>query len=220
MFMRDIRTVIADDHKLFRKGLSSMFEDIPGISVVGEAANGQELLSLLTKEETDLILMDLKMPLMDGIEATEQIKSKYPDIKIIVLSMYEDERFIIHLLELGVNGYLLKNAEPEEMEYTINTVIDKDFCFNDQVTNIMRKNLFGTKKGKPNFDTNVQFTPRELQILKLVCKEMTNQEIGVELHLSSRTVEGHRKKILEKTGAKNTAGMVYFAVKNGIIDLV
>lgn len=157
---------------------------------------------------------------MDGIEATEHVKSKYPDIKIIVLSMYEDERFIIHLLELGVNGYLLKNADPEEMEHTIETVMTKDFCFNDQVTNIMRKNLFGTRKGKPNFDTNVEFTTREMQILKLVCKEMTNNEIGKELHLSSRTVEGHRKKILQKTGSKNTAGMVYFAVKNGIIDIV
>ena len=157
---------------------------------------------------------------MDGIEATEHIKAKYPEIKIIVLSMYEDERFIIHLLELGVNGYLLKNAEPEEMEYTIETVMTKDFCFNDQITNIMRKNLFGTRKGKPNFDTNVEFTPRELQILKLVCKEMTNAEIGKELHLSSRTVEGHRKKILEKTGAKNTAGMVYFAIKNGLVDII
>lgn len=220
MYMKTIKTIIADDHRLFRKGLSSMFEDVPNISVIGEAANGQELLSLLTKKHPDLILMDLKMPIMDGIEATEHVKSKYPDIKIIVLSMYEDERFIIHLLELGVNGYLLKNADPEEMEHTIETVMTKDFCFNDQVTNIMRKNLFGTRKGKPNFDTSVELTSREMQILRLVCKEMTNSQIGTELHLSSRTVEGHRKKILEKTGSKNTAGMVYFAVKNGIVDLV
>lgn len=218
--MKTIKTIIADDHKLFRSGLSSMFEDIPEVSVIGEVANGQELLSLLAKKTPDLILMDLKMPMMDGIEATEQVKSKYPDIKIIVLSMYEDERFIIHLLELGVNGYLLKNTDPEEMEETINTVMTRDFSFNDRVTNIMRKNLFGTRKGKPNFDTNVDFTPREIQILKLVCKEMTNNEIGKELHLSSRTIEGYRKKILEKTGAKNTAGMVYFAAKNGIVDLV
>ena len=218
--MKPVKTVIADDHNLFRKGISSMFADNPSISIIGEASNGQELLNMLKDIHPDLILMDLKMPGMDGIEATEHIKAKYPDIKIIVLSMYEDERFIIHLLELGVNGYLLKNAEPEEMEYTIETVMTKDFCFNDQITNIMRKNLFGTRKGKPNFDTNVEFTPRELQILKLVCKEMTNTEIGRELHLSSRTVEGHRKKILEKTGAKNTAGMVYFAIKNGIVDMI
>ncbi len=218
--MKPIKTVIADDHKLFRKGLSSLFDDNPNVSIIGEASNGQELLNLLKEKHPDLILMDLKMPIMDGIEATEQVKSQYPEIKIIVLSMYEDERFIIHLLELGVNGYLLKNAEPEEMENTIDTVMARDFCFNDQVTNIMRKNLFGTKKGKPNFDTNVHFTPREIQILKLVCKELTNTEIGKELHLSSRTVEGHRKKILQKTGAKNTAGMVYFAIKNGIVDMV
>ena len=218
--MKPVKTVIADDHNLFRKGISSMFEDNPSVSIIGEASNGQELLTLLKDIHPDLILMDLKMPGMDGIEATEHIKAKYPEIKIIVLSMYEDERFIIHLLELGVNGYLLKNAEPEEMEYTIETVMTKDFCFNDQITNIMRKNLFGTRKGKPNFDTNVEFTPRELQILKLVCKEMTNTEIGKELHLSSRTVEGHRKKILEKTGAKNTAGMVYFAIKNGLVDII
>jgi len=216
--VKTIKTILADDHKLFRKGLKLMCEEIPGISVIGEANNGHELLDLLNKKQPDLILMDLRMPIMDGVEAIESIKSQYPDIKIIVLSMYEYNRFISRLLELGINGYLIKNSEFEEMEHTINEVMTNDYCFNGYVNSIMRNKFLNSQKGKSKFKTDRELTPREREVITLVCEELTNAEIGLRLHLSPRTVEKYRKDIKQKTGAKNTAGIVYFALRNGLAD--
>ncbi len=217
---KTIKIIVADDHTLFRSCLRSLLDKKPNLDIIGEAANGQELMIILKKQHPDLILMDLQMPGMNGIEAIEQIKQEYPHIKIIVLSMFDNEGFIIHSLELGVNAYLLKNADPGEIVSTIDTVMVNEFCFNQYVTNIMRKNLFGKRNSIPCSDNPVEFTKRESQIIKLVCRQMTNYEIGEELHLSPRTVEGHRKRILDKIGAKNIVGLVRFAIKSGIVEMV
>lgn len=214
-----VKIIIADDHNLFRSCLRSLLNKKANIDIIGEAANGHDLMRLLKRMHPDLVLLDLKMPGMNGLEAIEQLKETYPDIKIVVISMFDNEQFIIHSLELGVNGYLLKTADPEEIETTIETVMEKEYCFNQDITNIMRKNL-GKRSHIPNSDSTVEFTKRELQIIKLVCHEMTNHEIGKELHLSPRTVEGHRKRILDKIGAKNIAGLVCYAIKHGIVEMV
>lgn len=196
----------------------SEFEDM---QVVGEAGNGQELLDLLKDtfpEVPDVILLDLKMPVMDGMEALKKIREQYADLKVIILSMYEDEKFILHLVELGANAYLLKNAEPEDVQYTIHKVIEQGYCFNDEVTEIMRKGLINKTQEIPRIDNKVQLTPRELEVITLICQEYTNAEIAEKLFLSPRTIEGYRNKLLEKLGVKNTAGIVRYAVTNGIVS--
>lgn len=211
--------VVTDDHKLFRKGMRSLLSDFKFINTIYEAGSGNELLKLL--EETsplpDLILLDLKMPLMDGIEANKKLKKLYPDIKIIILTMDDDEQIILHMIREGVNGYLMKNAEPEELEKAILKVNEKDFYFSDDISKLILGN-FGSNRqqGKTPIE---ELTPRELKTLELICKEYTAAEIASELKLSARTIEGYRSKLLDKTGAKNIAGLVVYALTNKLVEI-
>jgi DNA-binding NarL/FixJ family response regulator len=216
---KNIRVTIADDHALFRKGMISIIRDFPGIEVIEEAHNGIDLLEKIEINRPDVILLDLKMPEMDGMEANKIIQKQFPEVRIIVLSMYDDDKFIIHLIELGANGYLLKNAEPTEVENAIHAVMDTGFYFNNHVSKVMLKGLISKQKTKPTFENKVEFTARELEVLQLICKEHTNVEIANKLYLSTRTVDGYRNKLLMKTGAKNTAGIVMYAAKHGLVDM-
>lgn len=218
--MGGIKLAIADDQVLFRKGLASITGDFDIVDSIVEANNGRELIELLQTFKPEVILMDLKMPEMDGIEATKIIRNEYPEIKIIVLSMYDDDKFILHLLELGANGYLLKNADPEEVEEAIEAVVKGGYYFNDYVTKVMHNGLFSKKeKIKPSLNSKVNLTPREMEVLELICKEYTNAEIAEQLFLSARTIEGYRNKLLDKLGSRNTAGLVAFAIKNKLVTL-
>lgn len=216
-----VRVAIADDHVLFRKGLITILELDDDLEVIYDADNGEELIKKLEAQVPEVILMDLKMPVMDGMEATKLIKAKYPEVKILILSMYDEEKFIIHCLELGANGYLLKNTDPDEVVKAIHTVVEKDFYFNNHISTVMLKGLNQKTraKGKPQFDNSVELTKREREILELICKELTTPEMAEKLFISNRTVEGHRKNLLEKTGAKNTAGLVVFALKNELVEI-
>lgn len=216
-----VKVAIADDHVLFRKGLITILELDDNIEIVLDADNGKDLIEKLESNLPEVILMDLKMPVMDGMEATKIIKEKHPDIKVLILSMYDEEKFIIHCLELGANGYLLKNTDPDEVINAIDIVMKKDLYFNDHISTVMLKGLNQKNriKGKPRFDSNLQLTNREKEILELICKELTTPEIAEKLFISNRTVEGHRKNLLEKTGAKNTAGLVVFALKNELVEI-
>lgn len=216
-----VRVAIADDHVLFRKGLITILELDDDLEVMYDADNGEELIKKLEAQVPEVILMDLKMPVMDGMEATKLIKAKYPEVKILILSMYDEEKFIIHCLELGANGYLLKNTDPDEVVKAIHTVVEKDFYFNNHISTVMLKGLNQKTraKGKPQFDNSVELTKREREILELICKELTTPEMAEKLFISNRTVEGHRKNLLEKTGAKNTAGLVVFALKNELVEI-
>jgi len=214
MARNKINIVITDDHKLFRKGIIALLEDFDFIGEIGEASNGAELLELLAGMENlpDVILLDLRMPVMDGVEAQQKIRSLYPGVKVIILTMEDDEQYILHLISEGVNGYLLKNADPDEMENAIVKVVEKGFCFSDNISSLVIQNLKKKEKAEDKF--NPDFTERELQILELICRDFSNSEIADLKQISIRTVEGYRQKLVDKSGAKNIAGLVVLALKN------
>lgn len=214
--MAIIRYVIADDHKIFRKGLKLALSDDHKLKCIGEAADGNELLQLLGQQAPDVILMDLKMPGMDGIEALKLVRQRHTGIKVLMLTMYDDEHFIIHLMESGANGYLLKNAEPEEIRKAMHIVYESEHYFSDLVSATLLKKVVGKAKIPARFNTVVRLNDKETEVLKLICAEHTAAEIAKEICLSQRTVEGIRSMLLEKTGARNTAGLVLYAVKNGL----
>jgi two-component system, NarL family, response regulator DegU len=218
--MERIKLVIADDHNLFRKGIGTMIAQIPDFELIGEAANGGDLLNLLTKLTPDLVLMDLQMPVMDGMKATEKIHERYPKIKIIIISMHEEDRYIINLLEKGVNGYLLKDSDPDEVEHAVRRVMAEGFYYSDFVSKIMHRKMLTKQQAAtktPLFNSKVHISPREMEVLHLLCEGLSTQEIGEKMFVSPRTIEGHRLHLLEKTGAKNTAGLVAYTFKNDLI---
>lgn len=214
--MPTIRYVIADDHKIFREGLRLVLGDDAQLKFVAEAENGEELLHILKGNESDVVLLDLKMPVMDGLTATKEIRAKYPNVKILILTMHDEEQMIIHMLEAGANGYLLKNADPSEIKQAIYAVTENNFYFNDMVSGTMLKNIVNKNMAAPSFKPAVQLEEREIKILQLICQECTSAEIGEQVFLSARTVEGIRAGIMEKVGVRNIAGLVMYAVKNGI----
>lgn len=216
--MSTIKIAIADDYKIYRDGLKVGLSADENLDVIMEADNGEELLQALEKHNPDVILMDLKMPLMDGMEATKIVRKKYPEIKVLVITMYEDDKFIIHMMENGANGYLLKNTEPDEIRKSIYAVHENGYYFNDLVNKALLKKLVLKNNLKPSFNQNVELTERELEVLKLICEEKTAAEIGKEIFLSPRSVEGIRQRLIEKVGVRNSAGLVMFAVKGGLVD--
>lgn len=218
--MNTIKLAIADDHELFRKGFMAMLSSIPDFEFVQEAANGKELLENLPNHAPDIVLMDLHMPVMDGMQATEVIMEKYPQVKVIVVSMYDEDRFILHMLEKGVHGYLLKDTSPDEVEKAIRRVAEDGYYYSDFVSRAMHRKVVNRSANKQPFfanPVNVGLSNREQEVLQLLCDGLSTQEISDKLFISGRTVEGHRLRILEKTGTKNTAAAVAFAYRNHLI---
>jgi DNA-binding NarL/FixJ family response regulator len=187
------------------------------INVVKDAENGKELLGLIKNEVPDVVIVDLQMPVMDGSEASKQILQKYPDIKIIVLTMHDSNKFILHMMDLGVHAFLLKNTEPDELEKAIYAVADKDFYHNDLVASVLRKNVKDRKSGQDALFKTAELTEREKEILLLICQELTMKEIGQRLFLSENTVRNHRVNIMEKVGVNNIVGLVKYAYDAGVI---
>lgn len=216
--LKKINIAIADDYKIFREGLKKCFSGDKMLHVITEADNGEDLINSFEHNLPDVVIMDLKMPIMDGMEATEIIRKKFPEVKILVVTMYEDDKFIIHLMEIGANGYLLKNAEPDEIRKSIYAVFENGYYFNDLVNKALLKKLVIKNNFKPSFNQNVELSERELEVLKLICEEKTASEIAKEIFLSPRSVEGIRQRLIEKVGVRNTAGLVMFAIKNGIVS--
>ena len=207
---------IIDDHELFRKGLVSLFDEYPEIKVVLEAGHGLELLDKLKSIQPDVILMDIEMPYLNGIEATLAVRKKYANIKILPLTMHNEEEFVIHLMERGANGFLLKDYGIETILDAIFSVHETGYYFNDKVSKAMIKNLVKGKIISPTFQ-NQSLTERELAIVRLICAENNSKEIGEKLCMSARTVEGIREDLLKKIGAKNIAGIVMYAMKHNLV---
>jgi DNA-binding NarL/FixJ family response regulator len=213
-----IRLIIADDHEIFRDGLALMLSRQKDITLLAQAGNGKELAELTEQHNPDVIITDIKMPVMDGIQASKLILKKQPDVKIIALSMFDEETLIVDMLEAGAKGYLLKNADKQEILDAIETVYEDKtyYCHHTsaKLTNMIVKSSFNPYKKKEP----VSFNERELEIIKLICQQNSSKEISDKLFLSSRTVEGYRTKILEKMNAKNTVGVVVYALKHNLIE--
>jgi DNA-binding NarL/FixJ family response regulator len=218
--MGPIKVAIADDHKIFRKGVILSLRPYTNIRFVLEAENGQELIDTLptATEQPDVILMDLRMPQKDGIETTKVVAKQYPNIHIIALTMYEDERFVSHMMEIGANGYLLKSADPAEIKKAIMEVVTKGYYLNNFVNRILLKKSHSRQKIAPTLNSEITISDRERDVIKYICMEFTAHEIAQKLDVSPRTVEAIKDRLMERFGAKNTAGLVFFAVKNNLID--
>ena len=216
--MEVIKVAIADDHKIFRKGVILSLRPFTNIKFVQEAENGEELLNGIAASEPDVVLMDLRMPLKDGIETTKAMSKLYPHIHVIVLSMYEDERFVYHLMENGAHGYLLKNAEPQEIRKAIMDVHEKGYYLNNFVNRILLKRSHAKQKTIPSLNNEITISDKEKDVLKYICMEFTAQEIAQKMDISPRTVEAIKDRLMERFGSKNTAGLVFFAVKNNLVD--
>ncbi len=215
-----IHVAIADDHQLFREGLTLIIGSNQDFKLVLEADNGQILLDRIEKleQKPDVILLDLKMPVKDGMETLRELKENYPDVKVLILTMLDEDDYILHLLDMGASGYLLKNSSAEEVITAIKTVAEKDFYFNDHISKIMLRGLRKKRKTPPALNNSTRITEREQEVLELLCHEMTTSEIAEKLFVSVRTVETHRKHLMEKLEAKNTAGIIYRAVKEGLVN--
>jgi DNA-binding NarL/FixJ family response regulator len=213
-----IKIAIADDHILFRRGIVSLLQNNDDFEVVYEAGNGQELIDNLSSTKPEVVLMDLQMPILDGIRATERIKKEFPQIKVIVISMHDEDQFVTHLMELGANGYLLKDADPDEVENAIYKVYNEDYYYGPFLIKVMHNRMVNktVKKSLAPLIVQIDLSTREMEILQLICEGVTTAQIATELFLSARTVDGHRNRIMEKTGTKNVAGLVAWAVRNGV----
>ncbi len=211
-----IKVVIADDHEIFRDGISLMLGKEQGIQLVGQAANGQQLLALVEDVHPDVVITDITMPVMDGIEVARSLMVTHKEMAVIGLSMFDEDNLIIDMLEAGAKGYLLKNADKGEIIEAVKTVYrgEQYYCRHTttKLTAMIARSKFNPYKDKPR----VEFNDREKEIIALICQECTNKEIGDKLFLSARTVEGYRLKILEKMNVKNSVGLVIYAIKNGL----
>jgi DNA-binding NarL/FixJ family response regulator len=216
--MSIIKVAIADDHKIFRKGVILSLRQYTNIKFVLEAENGEELLNGLAEAAPDVVLMDLRMPVKDGIEATKTISKDFPNIHVIVLTMYEDERFVSHLMENGANGYLLKSADPSEIKKAILEVVAKGYYLNNFVNKVLLKKSHSRTKIIPSLNSEIVISDKEREVLRLLCMEFTALEIAQKMYISPRTVEAIKDRLMDRFNVKNTAGLVFFAVENNLID--
>jgi DNA-binding NarL/FixJ family response regulator len=210
-----IRTIIVDDHQIFIDGLKELFKSIEGIEIVGEANNGIDLIDLLSKKETDVILMDVNMPKMDGMTATEFVVKEYSKSKVLMLTMHDTGAYIEKLLKAGAQGYILKNTGKAELKNAIEIVHGGGKYYSPEVTKTIMDGLQQKEKTQKEIG-NVELTDREKDVLKWIAQELTTHEIAEKLFISHHTVESHRKNLISKLGVRSLAGLVKYAVKMGL----
>ncbi|HVF96188.1 MAG TPA: response regulator transcription factor [Flavisolibacter sp.] len=212
-----IRVAIADDHALFRAGVKTSLAGRKDVQMVAEAENGMQLLNLLKHIQPDVILLDIQMPIMDGLSTLPEIKRLHPDVKVIMLSMHNDHSVITRMMEIGANSYLTKDSDSEMIYQAIKTCHEQEFYFND-LTNKALLNGLRMKRPVEQDLQEISLNDKEITILKLMCEEKSTREIAVAVDLSPRTVEAIRDKLKTKTGAKSLAGLIMYAVKAGIVE--
>lgn len=205
------KIIIVDDHQLFRNGLKFILNEMKDVRVVGEASNGKEFLDLLEYGLPDLVLMDINMPVMNGVNATRIALQKYPELNILVLSMYGESEYYNTMIDLGVKGFILKDIDNKELEESIEKVISGGTYFSQEL-------LLNLIKNK-TVDENITLTRREKEVLELICKGFSNQQISEKLFISQRTVERHRSSLLLKTDSKNSISLVVYAIKHKLISI-
>lgn len=215
--MEKAKIFVVDDHPIFKKGLLSQLKEFNFIEIVGSAENGEDFLEKIDTIFADLVFMDIKMPGISGIEATKIAVQKYPKLKVIALSMFGDEEYLQSMLDAGAKGFLLKNIEKGDLEKAIKTVMEGNSYFSEELLTILAAKFVTKPKSEENSNGPVKFSQREEEVLKLICQGFTNLEIGNMLFISQRTVDGHRANLLSKVGAKNTVGLVTYAIKNKLV---
>ncbi len=206
---------LVDDHNLFREGLKLLLSRLSFVDKIFEASNGKEFVDRLSQDKPDIALLDIEMPVMNGIKATELALQIIPELKIIGLSMYADQSYYTNMIEAGAKGFLMKNSSFDDVQRAISDVAEGRSFFSGEIMNELIQNINRKKIIKQG--TNL--TDREIEILFLICKGLSNQEIADKLYLSKRTVDKHRENLLLKTGSKNTASLVIYAIKNEIIEI-
>jgi len=212
------KIVLVDDHTLFRNGLRTLLGGIEGFEVVAEASNGLELLELLERSLPDVVLLDIEMPKMNGIAAAEEALRRWPGLKIITLSMYGDEDYYFRMVSLGVKGFILKNSDIKDVVAAIEAVVEGGSFFSQELLFNLVSNLKSAPWAVPD-DSAEQLSQRESEILLHICRGESNNEIADALFISKRTVDKHRSNILAKTGCKNTANLVVYAIKNNLVEI-
>jgi len=218
--MSNRKNIIADDHAMFRDALKMLIDNEEIGTVVAEVANGKELLETLKVHQPDLVLMDISMPEMNGIEAGRKAIELYPNLKILALSMFGDEEYYYKMIDAGVKGFVLKSSGMHELEEAITKIASGENYFSNELLRRIIMNLGKRPKEMQNFDTPpAELTPREQEVLSLICAGKTNDEIGEQLFISPTTVKGHRRNLLSKTGCNNTASLVMYAIKHQIITI-
>ncbi len=213
-----IKVLITDDHAIFRAGIKSTLSHYPDIELMGEAENGMQLLNMVKFLEPDVILLDIQMPIMDGIATLPEIKKMLPDVKIIMLTMNDDVSMISRLMEIGANSYLTKNSDSATIYEAIKTVHTNEFYFNEYTNKAMLNGLRAKRIHENSTADEAELSEKELQVLKLMCDEKSTKEIAEIVEISPRTVEAIRDRLKLKTGAKTTAGLILYAVKHRIVE--
>jgi DNA-binding NarL/FixJ family response regulator len=220
--MDNIRLALVDDQVLFRQGIASLINSEAGFSLVMEADNGEDFLSNLKTMELlpDIVLMDMEMPGMDGMQLNEELHKRYSSIKVIVLSVHDSERLMARMIQAGASGYLFKNCNKEELLNAISNVFNNGFYITPAVLKAIQSPVANAKSITNIQSIPIELSQREIEVLKLICEEHSNAEIAEKLFISVRTVDGHRNNLLAKTGCHNTAGLVLFAVKHRIFEVL
>ncbi len=213
-----IKVAIADDHKIFRDGIRMAMSGKEYLKIIWEAENGKDLMHKMRIKLPDVLLMDIRMPEMDGVNAISLIRKEYENIKIIVLTMYDDQEMISRMMEMGANAYLTKNTDPEEIYNAILTCMNDDFYFNELVNKAVLLKLQHKKQIKQYYPNPVTFSEKELRILKLIAEDKTTEEISKEVFLSPRTIETVRQNMKSKVGARTIAGLVMYGMRNRLIN--
>lgn len=211
-----VKIALVDDHTLFRTGLAGLLSQHDGFEVVADVGSGEEFLALLPSLDVDVVFMDISMPGMDGAETTRRALAERPDLRIVTLSMYGDEHYYTRMMESGASGFLLKDSDIEEVYSAVEVTMAGDSYFSSALLGTLTRNMSMLAVDEPDED---QLSNREVEILVEVCRGLSNQEIADKLFISKRTVDKHRANIMEKTGCKNTANLVVYAIKNHLVDL-
>ncbi len=219
MAKQTVKIGIAEDQTLFRQGLIQILNEFENVEVIVEAENGQEFLDKIESCPVDIAFLDYKMPVLNGARTASQISKRFPETKILFISMYNEEEFIVSAIENGANGYITKDQDVDEIELAIDSIMSTGYYMNDGTSKLLIGNLLSNGKLSPTFKSDNKLSDLELTIIKLICEEYSTKEISEYLHKGIRTVEGMRSNILKKTGAKNSNGIVMYAVKKGIVDI-
>lgn len=214
-----MKILLVDDHKLIRDAIYSYLDQDGEFDVVGQVGNGQEALDFLDDTKVDVIMMDINMPVMDGVDSTREIMKRWPESKVLALTMMSDNQHIKQMMNAGALGYILKNCTEEEVKEALRTVNSGETYYSSEVTEVVMQSMMKKKPMKSShMVVEIPLTEREKEVLRLIIKEYTNQEIADELFISPRTVDAHKRNLLEKTGSKNVAGLVLYAIDKQLFE--